>query len=102
MNRITRWLRSHLLDVAAFVTMACSAVTVAFVWYLWVQFDTKSQALARAGSESAEYMRISTIVIGSWILPAVVAIAVLTAITFAASLCRGAGAKPIAATDPAA
>ena len=43
------------LKVMTFVTIAASLACVGFVWYLWGKFDIKSQALARNGSDAAEY-----------------------------------------------
>ena len=76
------------LKVMTFVTMTASLACVGFVWYLWDKFDIKSQALARNGSDAAEYMRISTMVLGSWILPALVVISVLALTTFVLSMRR--------------
>jgi hypothetical protein len=89
MRGVFRWLRSNALKVMTFATMTGSVTTAVFVWYLWTMFDIKSQALARAGSESAEYMRIATTVLGTWILPALVGVSALALVTFAASLRRG-------------
>ncbi len=88
MHRAFRWLESHGLTVAAFATLVGSLATAGLVWYLWVQFDAKSQGLARRGSESAEYMAIATMVLGRWILPALVGVSVLALATFAIALGR--------------
>ena len=83
-----RWTRVHGLKLLAFTTLAASVSSAAFVGYLWRAFDIKSQALARAGSESAGYMEIATRVLGQWILPALVVVSVLALATFAAALRR--------------
>ena len=88
MRVIIRWLRFHQFRVLAFATMVGAAATTAFVWYIWSQFEIKSRALARAGSEASEYMGIATTVLGSWILPALVGVSFLTALTFLTSLRR--------------
>ena len=88
MNRVSRWWRAHGLRALAFLTLAAAVGSAAFVWDVWAKFDTKAGALARAGSESAEYVRIAATVLGSWVLPALVGISVLALVTFAASLRR--------------
>jgi hypothetical protein len=85
---LCRWLGSNGLRLVAFATTACSVATAAFVWYLWTRFEIKSQALARAGSASAEYMRVATTVLGNWVLPALIVISLLAMTTFAVSMRR--------------
>ena len=83
-----RWIRSHGVTLMAFATLACSTATAVFVADLWSKFDIKSQSLARKGSESAENMGVATTVLGSWILPAVVVVTVLSLATFVVTLRR--------------
>jgi hypothetical protein len=89
MQRIYQWSMAHALKLLACATLLASATLAVFVWYLSSQFAIKRDALIRAGSESAEYVRIATTVLGTWILPALVVVSILALATFVASLRRG-------------
>ena len=86
MRNVVSWFRLNAPRLLAMLTLLAALGAALFAGYVGDKFDIKARALARSGSESAEYMGIVTMAVNEWFLPILIGVAVLSLATFVATL----------------